>query len=318
MVLAADEAQSSGNLLAARSILAPQRYTYLPGTTTYSSGNKETGVNSPGIQFDPSDPLYSHVTNAMKAALAVGQLDATVGSYMANGLWRAQEFTNGHVYPSIFMIPALAGYTGGTRTVHINDSNSSDNSHYVTMTSQAWCGATDVTVTETVDKDGAYAPISFPNITDWRSAPSSYTGYTGEVLEVGSPWQQTDANANQSFTPFMGVNGSNPYLLVSINGTPQNWAYENFSPINCWNNPSYKCTSSMEIDPVAYATPDPAYDENNDLLGPQSNPFSLLSTSVYASAAHKGQWATNAAGNWGTFSKAVTVLGETVYEWVQQ
>ncbi len=122
MVQAAIQAQSDGDLLAARSILAPQRYTYLSGTTFNS-----WEAIGPGIQFDPSDPLYSHVSAKMQAILALGQTDPTVGSYLANGLFFAQQFTNGDVYPSIFSIPALAQYKTGTTTVHLADPTSKNN-----------------------------------------------------------------------------------------------------------------------------------------------------------------------------------------------
>ncbi|MGD0678358.1 MAG: hypothetical protein ABSC94_23355 [Polyangiaceae bacterium] len=311
---AAIQAQSDGNLLAARSILAPQRYTYLSGTTCAS-----WGCNGPGIEFDPSDPLYSHVTNAMKAELAFAQQNANVAQYIVNGLWRAQVFTNGTVYPSIFAIPALASYNGKTTTVHLNDPTSENNSHYATLTNTSWCNDTAVTISETVNESWAYAPIAFNAITDWRSGPpSAYVGVTG-----GKANGQTIANANQSFTPFMGTDGSNPFLLVSINGTAQNWAFENFTPINCWDNPypTYTCSSSMVIDPVAYAVAGTQYDTNGNVLGPQVNPFTLNPASLYADPTHAGQWAmrvSNGTEQWGTFSQEVTLFGVTKYEFVVQ
>jgi hypothetical protein len=314
MKMAAVQGQADGNLIAARSILAPQRYTYMSGTTCAS-----WGCNGPGIQFDSSDPLYSHVTNAMKAELAFAQQNANVAQYIVNGLWRAQVFTNGKVYPLIFSIPALAGYTGKTTTVHLSDPTSQNNSHYATLTSTSWCNDTAVTISETVNESWAYAPIAFNPITDWRSGPpSAYVGVTG-----GTANGQTIANANQSFTPFMGTDGSNPFLLVSINGTAQNWAFENFTPTNCWDNPSptYTCSSSMVIDPIAYAEPAAYYDTNGNLVGPQVNPFALSGTQLYADPAHQGQWATRVANNvqeWGTFSQPVTLFGTTKYQYVKK
>ncbi len=312
MKMAAVQSQADGNLLAARSILAPQRYTYMSGTTCAS-----WGCTGPGIQFDPSDPLYSHVTNAMKAELAFAQQNANVAQYIVNGLWRAQVFTNGKVYPFIFAIPALAGYTGKTTTVHLADPTSQNNSHSATLTSTSWCNDTAVTISETVGKTSTYAPIAFNNITDWRSGPpSAYVGVTG-----GKANGQTISNANQSFTPFMGTQGSNPFLLVSINGTAQNWAFENFTPTNCWNNSSDTCSSSMVIDPVAYAEPGAYYDSNNNLVGSEQNPFALVSTQLYADPNHAGQWASRIANNvqeWGTFSKAVVLFGTTKYQYVKQ
>jgi len=318
MKLAAVQAQADGNLLAARSILAAQRYTYQSGTTCYS-----WGCTSAGIQFDPSDPLYSHVSNAMKAALAFAQYgdsptdSSSLGFYLANGLWNAQVFTDGKVYPSIFAIPALAQFAAGkSTTVHLADSNSSTNSHYVTMSGSPWCGTLDVSLAETVNESLAYAPLAFNDITDWRSAPSAYVGVTG-----GKANGQTISNAHEPKTPFMGQIGSNPYLLVSINGKPQNWAYESWSPVNCWDNPGYNCSSAMEIDPIPYTQVGAYYDQNNNLVGPQPNPFGLVSTSLYADPSHAGQWATRTVNNtqeWGTFSQAVTLFGQTEYKYVKQ
>ena len=310
MVLAAEQAQSDGDLLAARSILAPQRYTYLPGTTFNS-----WEAIGPGIQFDQSDPLYSHVNAKMQAILALGQTDPTVGSYLANGLFFAQQFTNGEVYPSIFSIPALAQYKTGTTTVHLADSTSANNSHQVTLVSGSWCASTSVTINESVSQSWAYSPISFPSITDWRSRPSSYVGVTG-----GTAQGQTISNANESFTPFQGRTGSNPYLLVSINGVAQNWAFENFSPINCYDNPNFVCTSTLIIDPVPYAEPGPQYGSNNAILGTQANPFAIDSNLLLADPSHAGQWATrtvNGTQQWGTFSTPITRGGVTEYEYVE-
>ena len=312
MVAAAEQAQADGNLLAARSILAPQRYTYLPGTTCNS-----WECLGPGIQFDTSDPLYAHVNAKMQAILALGQTDATVGSYLANGLFFAQKFTNGKYYPSIFSIPALAQFkTGQSSTVHLSDSTSSNNSHYVTLTSGSWCTSTAVTLSESVSDTSKYLPISFPPVSDWRSAPSAYTGVTGGTAEG-----QTIDNANESFTPYMGRTGSNPYLLVSINGTPQNWAFESFNPTNCWNNPSATCRSSMIIDPVPYAEPGSQFDPNSNLLGTQANPFVINANLLLADATHASQWATrtvNGVQQWGTFSIAISRGGVTMYQYSQK
>jgi len=314
---AAVEAQSSGNLLAARSILAPQRYTYLPNTQVYS-----WGCNSPGIQFDSTDPLYSHVTNAMKAELAFAQEDATVGSYLSAGLWRARAYTNGKYYPTIFAIPALAQYVAGkTVVVHLADPTSKDNSHDVKMSSTSWCNDTAVRIAETVNQTSDYQPLGVKPITDWRSAPSTYTGVAGATV---NGQKITTTGVNDSYTPFMGSNGQSPYLLPSINGTEQDWLTnnQNYGPQNCWNNPSpYTCQSAMTIDPVAYAEPAAYYDTNNNLVGPQQNPFPLLSTQLYADPAHAGQWASRVANStqeWGTFSKAVVIFGTTKYQYVKQ
>jgi hypothetical protein len=313
MRLAAIQAQSDGNLLAARSILAPQRYVYLPGTSCYS-----WGCQSSGIQFDPNDPLYSHVSNAMKAALVVAQLDPNVGMYLANGLWRGYAYTDGQLYPSVFAIPALANFTLNQKptSVHLADPTSLNNSHQATISGAAWCGTYAVTISESVSATSAYAPLAFNNVSDWRSVPSGFFGVTG-----GTANGQPLSNAHEPTSPFNGVDGQNPYLLVSINGTPQHWAYESFSAQNCWNNPGWTCSSQMEIDPIPYTVPGADYDASGNALGPQTNPFNLAITDELADPTHAGQWAQHLVNGTvvsGTFSNTVNVLGTTVYGFVAQ
>jgi hypothetical protein len=292
----------------------------MSGTSCYS-----WGCYSPGIEFDPGDPLYSHVTTAMKATLAFAQQDATnsrdinaMGFYLANGLWRGYAYTDGQLYPSIFAIPALAQYKPGQKTtVHIADSTSQDDSHYVTMSGQPWCNTYDVTISETVNKSWAYAPLAFNNVSDWRSVPSAFVGKTG-----GKANGQTIPNAHEPTTPFNGVDGQNPFLLVSINGKPQHWAYESFTPYNCWDNPypTYTCTSSLEVDPIPYSEPGAYYNSGGAMLGTQSNPFAIAG-SVYATSDHAFQWATrtvNGTQEWGTFGTPVSILGVTEYKYVRQ
>ncbi|MGA7119180.1 MAG: hypothetical protein WBY94_03735 [Polyangiaceae bacterium] len=157
----------------------------------------------------------------------------------------------------------------------------------MTLTSAPWCTSTAVTLSESV---------------------SAAEG-------------QTIDNASESFTPYMGRTGSNPYLLVSINGTPQNWAFESFNPTNCWNNPSATCRSSMIIDPVPYAEPGAQFDPNSNLLGTQANPFVINANLLLADATHALQWATrsvNGVQQWGTFSIAISRGGITQYEYSQK
>ena len=77
----------------------------------------------------------------------------------------------------------------------------------------------------------------------------------------------------------------------------------------------------MEIDPIPYTQPGAYYDPTGASVGPQTNPFSLVITNLYADPSHAGQWATRTVSGvqqWGTFSTAVNVLGTTVYLYVKQ
>ena len=108
----------------------------------------------------------------------------------------------------------------------------------------------------------------------------------------------------------------------SINGKPQHWAYESFTPYNCWDNPypTYTCTSSLEVDPIPYSEPGAYYNSNGVMLGTQSNPFSIAGT-LYATSDHAYQWATRTVSGtqeWGTFSTPVNILGVTEYKYSKQ
>ena len=123
-------------------------------------------------------------------------------------------------------------------------------------------------------------------------------------------------NAHEPTTPFNGVDGANPYLLVSIDGTAEHWAYATFNAVNCSNHP---CSSAMEIDPIPYAEPGDYY-SNSTLVGTQANPFNIIG-SLYAVVEHQSQWATRTANGiqeWGTFSKPVTLFGTTKYMYVKR
>jgi hypothetical protein len=119
-------------------------------------------------------------------------------------------------------------------------------------------------------------------------------------------------------TPFNGPGGSNPYLIVSVDGQAQ--AFKSYPYVNCWNNAGYRCTSTIEVDPVPYAEPRAYYDDVGQMLGTQSNPFVIVGT-LYATSDHMGQWATRTASGiqeWGTFSTAVAVLGITEYKYLKK
>jgi hypothetical protein len=272
------------------SILAAQRYRI-----------RSVGT---GIEFDPGDPLYTYVTSKMKAQLAIAQLDASVAKFLSDGLTTAYKSQSGQYYPHILALPALRAFSfNGPATTHIRDSSSSDDSHYATVSSRPWCGTTDVTISQTVDESWQFAAVDFSNINMWRSAPP--TSFKGSSQGVSSP--------------FNGPSGANPYLIISIDGKTEN-AFSSYTFVNCWNNPGFKCTSTIDIDPIPYAVPGAYYDASGNPVGVQSNPFAIIVTSLYADASHAGQWGTrvvNGVQQWGTFSTPLNVLGTTVYQYVK-
>jgi hypothetical protein len=90
-------------------------------------------------------------------------------------------------------------------------------------------------------------------------------------------------------TPFNGANGTaNPYLVIAVNGTQRNTAGSSWPSQSCGGAPA-GCTGTIDIDPIPYTQPGSYYDANNNLVGPQANPFSLVITNLYADPSHAGQ-----------------------------
>ena len=289
-------AQSGGSF--ATSILAAQRY------RIQSTGS--------GIEFDPTDPVYSQVTTAMKAALAIAQLDSSVAQFLSDGLNYAYQTSNGSTYPLIRAIPALANFHYPTSlTTSVPDTTAT--SDVATVTGTPWCGAFDVHIAQTLTNTWQFSPLFASAITDWRGVPPAAFKGAGTLPTV----------------PFNGPNSAgNPYLVVSVNGTTANWGSYNFVPASCFEAANYNaatgtfiCTGSIDIDPIPYTQPGAYYDTSNTLVGAQANPFALVITNLYADASHAGQWATRTISGvqqWGTFSTPVSVLGTTIYLYVKQ
>jgi hypothetical protein len=293
-----DAAKVGGMMLAdtsapsAPSALAPQRY------RVQSSGT--------GIEFDPTDGLYVQVSNQMKADLAIAQLDSSVAKFLSDGLKYAYANTTGLKFPSIRGVGSLANYKyPGPTTAHIIDPTSANNSHSATAAGSAWCGTELVTINETVQQSWQFSPLWADQITVWRgNIPSAFKG------KGVNPW-----------TPFNGaVKTGNPYLLVSVNGKSTSWASYDFSTVSCFAYANFTCNGTIQVDPVPYAEPG-AYYNTTGLVGTQSNPFALNSTTLYAIGDHASQWATRTVNNtqeWGVFTTPLSVLGITIYRYVKK
>lgn len=282
------------------SILASQRY------RVQSSGT--------GIEFDPNDNFYEGgwVTSAMQAVLSIPQSqDANFAAFLSQGLQAAYANTNGLVYPAFTAVGALNNYNGkGPTTSYVSCStcnNYGNDAFAVTLTTVAQpCGLNVYNFAETVYWDYEYAPLFGDSVYDnWKTGTNP--------LYKGSKSLPT--------MPFNGPSG-NPYLVVSIDGSPVNWSSaSSFSGVNCDNNANKVCTGSIQIDPAPYSEPGPQYDVNGSLLGTQANPFPIDSNLLLADPSHEGQWASRTVGGvaeMGKFSLAITKGGITEYEWVDQ
>jgi hypothetical protein len=272
------------------SVLASQRY------RVQSSGT--------AIEFDPTDPYYSYVTNPMKAALAFAQLDSGTAQFLVGGLNYAYSNTDGKAWPSIPAIQALAGYKyPGPTTAAVLDHTS--NSDMATITGKAWCSTSIVTIAETCVNSNDFSPMISRPITRWRSGPPA--AFHGTSSTPSSPFNGASASGN-------------PYLVVSVNGQTTSWADYNFAGTDCTKLPNATCTASLQVDPVPYAEPGAYYDTSGNLVGTQANPFAIVGN-LYAVIDHESQWATrtvNGVQEWGTFSTPVTLFGITQYKYVKQ
>ncbi len=284
------------------------------GNTILASQRYEVQSSGSGIDFNPKDPLYSHVTNQMKATLAFAQLDPAVATFLSDGLKYAYATSDGWWFPSINAMSVLANFKyPGATTVHLANPTSSNNSHTATATGQPWCGTSIVTIAESVQQSWEFSPLISQLITN----PGGPVG-GGWITKPPTAFHGTSV---QPTTPFNGPSSlGNPYLVVSVGGAPVNWAKYPFTRVNCWPQPNYTCTGTIQIDPIPYAEPGQYYDANSNLIGTQSKPFNIVST-LYAVADHQSQWATrttNSTQEWGTFSTPVTLFGVTQYKYVKR
>jgi hypothetical protein len=118
-------------------------------------------------------------------------------------------------------------------------------------------------------------------------------------------------------SPFNGPGGTpNPYFTMTLNGAQIPARFQGVGA-QCNN----ACTSTLTLDPDAYAVPGPYYNSNG-LVGPTPNPYVFDPTAISATADHAYQYASSvdASGNaiWGEFMSPVMHRGTiTGYSWVQ-
>jgi hypothetical protein len=277
------------------------------GTTILASQRYRVTSTGMTIEFDPTDPQYSYVPLAAQAALAIGQLDSTVAAFLVAGLQWAQKNTNGQLFPLVEPLAALGAFTypGNSTPITIQDpAAGTGNRRQEVVTGTIWCNAENVHFADTSSNETGFAPFMTVGYKNFYAAPKP--AYIGR-------------NAYPS-TPFNGSGGiNNPYLVVSVNGTQLTWNTSIWPTQDCKGNVT--CNGTIDIDPIPYAQPGAYYDPSGNTVGPQTNPFALVVTSLYADPSKAGQWATRTVGGvqqWGTFSTAITVLGTTVYLYVKQ
>jgi hypothetical protein len=118
-------------------------------------------------------------------------------------------------------------------------------------------------------------------------------------------------------SPFNGAGGTaNPYFAMTLNGQTVAARFQGVGA-QCYG----VCTSTMVLDPIAYATPG-SYFNAAGLVGPQPNPFGFDPTQTAATIDHAGQWATTTSQTgslvYGVFVSPIVHRGLTTgYAWVQ-
>jgi hypothetical protein len=272
-------------------------------------------VSGSTIEFNPSDPLYNYVPNAAKAALAIGQLNSSVASFLVGGQQWAQQNTNGTVAAVLLPTEALSSFTypGNGSPIEVDDGNAGGFGRRIeVVTGSTWgCGAEDVHFADTSTYESGFGPIVTTGVTNLSETlvNGKFAGFTG-----GNSWPST---------PFNGSGGgNNPYLIISasVNGSFESltWNQNSFPTESC---PSGACQAgSLDIDPIPYTLPAP-YSNANGLVGPEPNPFTLVQSNEYADPSKEGNWATQVVSgvtHGGTFISASTYFGETTYGYVQQ
>jgi hypothetical protein len=277
------------------------------GTTILASQRYSVASSGATIQFDPTDPQYNYVPNGAKVALAIAQLDPTVAAFLVAGLKWDQQNTNGQFLPLIEPLAAIANFTypGNLTPIVIQDPNAGGNRRSDIVTGTPWCGTELINFNDTSTIETGFA--TFGTVEYYN-----FSGNVKPAYKASNSWPST---------PFNGANGTaNPYLVVTLNGSTLSWNSATWPTENC-TGAGQVCSGSIQIDPIPYTQPGAYYDVNNNLVGPQVNPFSLNVTDLYSDPTHAGQWATRTVGGvqqWGTFTTPVTILGVTVYQYVKQ
>jgi hypothetical protein len=250
---------------------------------------------------------------------AIAQLEAmqdspAVASYLTAGLASCFADTSGtQVYA--FKTGVLKGFTypgpmsgtlpGGTPPSGsyvppgYNPTTATDT---YTATGASANGAEQITITMKSTADYWFGLLTSSNLSSFAN--------TASVLA------KFKSGNGQSCSPFNGPGGTgNPFLVITLNGQNIPSRYQG-TGAQCQNG----CTSTMVLDPVAYATPGPDYNASG-LVGPQPNPFAFDPTQATATVDHYGQWGTTVSQTgqvvYGTFT--VPVIHSRVvtgYNWL--
>jgi hypothetical protein len=260
------------------------------------------------IVLDPASPAGWFENPAAISALAAAQADPSVASYLVSGLKSCFADTSG-VEAYLLNAAAFRGwsYTTTAQNITVGTSIGTNN---IKRVGASVNGTEQVTLTETVNPYSEDKNFGLVSTLPYGTLDPAWATNTGGKFRGQSA---------VPCSPFNGAGGStNPHLILSVNGSAIG-ARQVIPVIDCTY--ASHCVSTVVVDPIPYTQPGAYYDANGNLVGPQANPFALTVTAIYADPSHAGQWASRTiAGvqHWGTFSQPVSVLGTTIYGFVQQ
>jgi len=252
-------------------------------------------ISNGQIEFDPNMPGYAFIPDQAKAALATLQQDPSVASYLVSGLASCFADTSADLL-YYFKTQTLKGFPttkSGSLPGGPGSGRGAIDTFVVQSTPKA--GGTEVIkITESTNNDHAFGMLT--------SQPFSIL--TGNTKAIAAKF--TGGNT-QMCTPFNGPGGgtANPYLVITLDGQAVA-ARQQQAGSDCQG----ACQNSVvQLDPLAYTIPGAQYDQNNNLLGPQINPYTLDPTDVYADPSHQGEFSLDPNSQYGVFAKPVSQYG---------
>jgi hypothetical protein len=277
-------------------------------------------ISGSTIEFDSNVPGYAFIPNQAKAELAFAQLDASVAAYLVDGLQSCFADSSG-AWVYNFRAGVLKGFTANATSTGsligvIPPTNTWTPSGYNvnnvvdTYSTSMVKGSDKVTAT----LKGTQSPASAQDY--WFGMLTSTTlnsfSNTSAVLK-----KYEGSGNNVSCSPFNGPGGgANPSFTITLNNQTVQARFQGVGQ-QCQN----PCSSTLVMDPAAYASPGVQYDSNLNVLGPQINPFALLQNQLNAIVDHETQWAIRTAlgvQTWGQFTNPVSIAGTTKYQYVDQ
>lgn len=244
------------------------------------------------IQFDPNAPGYKYIPNMAMAMLEAAQDNPNVAAYLVGGLQSCFQQTSG-AWVYTFRAGVLKNYSNNTTTTGsipgvivptymyqpsgYNSLSVVDT--YKTVGLQSGQSQFTATLTSTTSpttaRDFWFGMLTYTDLNQYASNTSAVAAKFNSQAQAAS------------CSPFNGAgSGGNPYFTITLNGSPVPARFQGVGA-QCYTT----CTSTLVVDPDAYATPGPYYNAAG-LVGPSINPFAYDYNQTYSTVDHGGQYAT--------------------------